>query len=101
MAMFAEDAWKERLNWREEVVVVLRRELESCLLNIFKGWRGARAGFNILPHRRNVSQLEANMKVPTSDPESGRELRVAAALDAVLVQAVLQACRPASRHAWR
>lgn len=93
MAMFAEDAWKERLNWREELVVVLlRNELESCL-NIFKCWRGRGNNCGV----SNETSVKEGPHINLRSRKWPRELGVVAALDAVL--AVLQACWLAGRQA--
>lgn len=59
MAMFAEDAWKERV--KDEVKVVLmveRRELVRVVaLNIFKGWRAQVRGSRICPTNKTSVQL--------------------------------------------
>lgn len=59
MAMFAEDAWKERVRDGVKVVLMVeRRELVRVVaLNIFKGWRAQVRGSRICPTNKTSVQL--------------------------------------------
>jgi hypothetical protein len=64
MAMFAEDAWKERLRDGVKVVeMVVRKELVRVVaLNIFKDWRAQVRGSRICPTTKR--QLNLGLRFP-------------------------------------
>jgi len=75
MAMFAEDAWKERLRDGVKVVVVVRRELVRVVaLNIFKDWRAQVRGSRICPTNETSVQLRDVISEDGRRPGGGAEL---------------------------
>jgi len=94
MAMFAEDAWKERLRDGVKELVVVRRELVRVVaLNIFKDWRAQVRGSRICP----TTKRQSNSRDEFS--EDGRRLGAAAVLSCELRAGWLAGCPACMRQA--